>query len=135
MSRYQLALTVYVLFLHFLADFVFQTDSIAKRKSKEWSALAEHIYVYTLIIFGGLFIQQVILNEFHPDFVPDCFVWSAKWAAINGAVHFCVDAVTSRINARLWAQGRVHAFFVGVGADQFIHAATLILTLWWGVAS
>lgn len=109
-------LAIYVLFLHFLADFVFQTDWMAKNKSKDWFVLYTHIMVYGFVVGIPLL------------FVSD-YLSVVKFAALNAAVHFCVDAVTSRVNSRLYASGRIHAFFVGIGADQFVHAATLLLTL------
>lgn len=47
---------------------------------------------------------------------------------ITFALHFLTDAITSRINSRLWEAQRVHAFFVGVGADQLSHTYALVLT-------
>lgn len=95
-----------ILFAHFVGDFVLQSDWMARNKSKSWAALSWHILVYTL-----------------------CFVpFGVVYAVVNGLVHMAVDAVTSRMSSKLWQQGRVHDFFVVVGADQMIHVMTLLGT-------
>jgi hypothetical protein len=114
-----------VLFTHFVADFIIQTDYQAKNKSKCFMALTEHIVTYMLtsilamIIFAlaaGLSVQRAI-----------------AFCVINGALHLVVDAITSRYNARKWAegmaQGSLRGFFIGVGFDQFIHTACLVSTV------
>lgn len=106
-----------LLSVHFVADFVLQTDWQAKNKSKNWEALTRHVAVYSLC------------------FVPVAF-WYLPVAHAGGFVvltftlHFFTDAITSRINSRIWADGRVHAFFVGIGADQLSHAYALAFA-WW----
>lgn len=102
-----------VLFVHWFADFVCQSNWMAQNKSKRWDALAWHVFIYTLV-FALLPLV---------DLVP----WS--WLMINAGVHFIVDAITSRITAHLWRQQRTHEFFVVIGLDQFIHTLTLLLTL------
>lgn len=107
---------IYILFAHFIADFICQTDEMAQNKSTSWKWLSIHITVYTSVLFAfSMFITD--------------FNHAILYALVNGLIHFGVDAITSRINSHLWKQGKVHWFFVGVGADQFIHAASLILTL------
>ena len=98
--------TIAIIWTHFVADFVMQTDYMAQNKSKSNSILSYHVAVYTapFLFFG----------------------W--KFALLNGFVHWIVDWCTSRINSRLWQAKQVHYFFVGVGADQAIHMTTLLLT-------
>lgn len=107
-----------LLTIHFVADFVLQTDWQARNKSKNWEALTRHVLVYAAC------------------FIPVAF-WmfpsnrAGGFVVITFALHFVTDAITSRINSRMWADKRVHAFFVGVGADQLSHAYALAFTAWW----
>lgn len=106
-----------LLTVHFIADFVLQTDWMAQNKSKDWRALTVHVCVYTAAFF------------------PVALYWFGNapsglhFMALTFALHFVTDAITSRINSKLWAEKRVHAFFVGVGADQLSHAYALAATL------
>lgn len=95
-----------VLGVHFIADFIIQTDWQARNKSVQWGALARHVATYSacLCVFG------------------------IRFAVINGVLHFFVDAVTSRLSSRMWKQERRHAFFVVIGADQYIHECCLIVS-------
>jgi hypothetical protein len=102
-------LLLVLLSVHFVGDFVLQTNWQAQNKSKNWEALGRHVLVYSL-----------------------CFAWlGANFVVATFVFHFLTDAVTSRINSKLWAEKRVHGFFVGVGADQLIHAWTLAGTWLW----
>lgn len=110
-----------LLFTHFIADFICQTDWMAINKSKNFAALFAHVMVYMAAFQVGtaLIYWSGLTNS--ANFV-------VFYAGLNGLFHLGTDYITSRINARLWADKKVHWFFVGVGADQFIHAVTLILT-------
>lgn len=101
-----------IIVVHFVADFVLQTDKMAKGKSKEnkWLLIHTSVYSLPLLIFG----------------------W--EYALLNGVAHTVVDYFSSRLSSKMWAQGRVHDFFVVIGADQAIHMATLVLSMpliWW----
>lgn len=106
-------LAIYVLFLHFLGDFICQSDWMALNKSKDWHALGVHVLVYTTVLWLGMFK----------------FEQAQGFAFLNGIIHFGVDAVTSRITSRLYKANQTHWFFVVIGFDQFIHSAVLLGTL------
>jgi hypothetical protein len=111
-----------VIAMHWVADFVLQSDWQAKNKSKNNLALLLHVTTYTVCIFVcGIFL----LTQLTPENIK---IWEL-WALANGIVHFGVDYVTSRINTYLWSKGRVHDFFVMVGFDQVIHYVCLFGSL------
>lgn len=103
----QLKLALLVIALHFVGDFVLQSRWMGNNKSKNWLALLAHVGVYTscFLIFG----------------------W--RFALLNGAIHFVVDAVTSRVTSRMWEKKNVYGFFTVIGLDQMIHTMTLLATL------
>lgn len=118
------------LLIHFLADFVFQTDWMAKNKSTSWKALCLHITEYTSVLFGCLWCGAFFfacLGRW--QLTTDLAQQIAAFGTVNGVAHFGIDAVTSRITSYYWQQQRAHAFFVVVGFDQFLHLALLIWTV------
>lgn len=102
-----------LLVAHFVGDFLLQSDRMAVDKSRSWSALSDHCVVYSLIVgtYLGTLYGGII------------------WYLAVFAPHFVTDAITSRINARLWQANRRHAFFCMIGLDQLLHYAQLILTV------
>lgn len=112
-----------ILIIHFLADFVLQTDKQAKGKSKSWKPLIDHTLSYTLCWIPFLYFTIWFLNIEGVNllglFLPITFV-----------AHTITDYFTSRINSKLWAQGKTHLFFVSVGFDQILHYVQLFLTYW-----
>jgi hypothetical protein len=108
---------IYIIILaHWIADFICQTNWMAQNKSKSYKALSLHILSYTTALALVMFLLTQNPNSF-------------LYALINGAIHFVVDAVTSRITSKLYAKGDVHNFFVVIGLDQAIHMATLVATM------
>lgn len=166
---------IYVLLVaHFVGDFICQTDWMALNKSKRWDALALHVGVYTVVIgitawvavnWTGLGVGIVDIRTWKAGYVAIGSTYYvptvATWLGVNAAAHFVQDAITSRINARLWflrmtplelpngLLGRVtyeggiakpflvadtgtrHWFFVAIGADQLLHYVTLFVTAGW----
>jgi hypothetical protein len=110
-------LFIYFLLIHWLADFVCQTDWMARNKSTDLHALFSHILVYTSVIYCGL-----ILVCFKYDISTASFV---GFILINSFTHFIIDLVTSRITSTLYKANDIHNFFVVIGFDQFLHIAIL----------
>lgn len=128
------AIPISLLGLHFLGDFLLQSDWMALNKSKSWLALYLHVLVYSL-----------------------CFLpFGMAFVGITFLLHFLTDAITSRITSRLWFiehlpmgdglikvlrstygyevnpfvasfNNKRHWFFVVIGLDQLIHFACLAL--------
>lgn len=116
-------LFLFVLFLHWLADFVFQTRWMAENKSKDNRALTTHVAIYSLVFLVGLLIMS--------SFVKTSFLGILGLVSINGIIHWCVDYVTSRMNAKFFQTQQMTYFWWNIGFDQFIHQACLILLASW----
>lgn len=129
-----LALPVIFIVIHFIGDFICQTDWMAINKSKSWMALLTHVLVYTWVLFIGTTLFVLYLG--YPDLGLSLTLTIALppivlWVSLNGALHFITDAITSRWTASLWKREQRHWFFVVIGLDQVIHYTTLAVTLEW----
>lgn len=102
---------IYVLILHCLGDFRFQTRYMAANKSKCLKALGLHVGVYSLIFLVGLmfFFNTLAVLAF---------------VVLNAVTHFAIDYVTSKINSKLLGTDQ---FWHMIGLDQLLHQITLIL--------
>lgn len=107
----------WILSLHWLGDFVFQTHQQAINKSKSNYYLFMHCMSYSLVLPFIAFLGSLNHNAI-------LVFWFA-----NTILHFCTDYVTSRINSYLWAKNRIHDFFVSIGFDQFVHYICLFGTI------
>jgi hypothetical protein len=104
--------------LHFIGDFILQSNWMALGKSKRFLPLMTHVLVYTCTFWIGTAV----------------FGLSPAFALINGLIHFPVDFNTSRLNSKLYALEDKRMFFVFLGLDQLIHAITIIFSyplLYW----
>jgi Protein of unknown function (DUF3307) len=102
-------LPIVLIWLHFIADFIFQTDKMAINKSSSNRWLGLHVACYTAPFFW--------------------FGWC--FALVNGAAHFVTDWLTSRGTSYLWKKEERHWFFALIGLDQAIHTTTLFATYRW----
>ena len=111
---------IYLLFVHYVADFIIQTDWQAKNKSKNNTALTRHIVSYTTVLFAG--------SLFFLFFYPGSFNLLFLFVIINGILHWVTDYFTSRVNSYLWGKGETKKFFIFLGFDQWVHSTILLLT-------
>lgn len=95
-----------IIWLHFIADFLLQSDETAQNKSEDMWVLTKHVLVYSLpfLYFGFLY------------------------AGINAILHWCVDLFSSMLTKHFHERGKRREFFITIGADQAIHMTCLIVT-------
>jgi hypothetical protein len=102
---------VMLIWLHFIADFLLQSDWMAINKSKNsllgLKAMGTHIGIYTAVF---------------------AIVFGWQYALINGLLHLTTDSVTARTTTWLWKKEQRHWFFVVIGLDQAIHMSCLWIT-------
>jgi Protein of unknown function (DUF3307) len=103
-----------ILFTHWMADFVYQTDEMAINKSTSIVWLNAHVSAYSIVWI----CPAVLLFPYDTNL-------AFAFVLINAVLHWFTDYVTSRINSRLWQRESKHDFFVMVGFDQLIHYACL----------
>lgn len=118
---------IWILFFHWLADFVGQTSWMANNKSKSLLPLTTHILVYTTIVglgFAGLMWFQA--GEHYPTGVIQ--QQAILFAGVNGGLHFIIDFFTSKGSSHYFAKGNPGMAFKVIGFDQFLHTAILVYT-------
>lgn len=115
-----------ILFIHWIADFVLQTDKQAKGKSKNWNDLLSHTFIYSSV---WVFVSCILFGISNKTLTVFNYVYlSLFFALVTFICHTITDYFTSRLNSKLWAKGNVHNFFVSIGFDQFLHYLQLFLT-------
>ncbi|HUT43021.1 MAG TPA: DUF3307 domain-containing protein [Desulfobacterales bacterium] len=103
-----------LLILHWVADFVLQTDYEATNKSKSFKILCKHTMLYAVVVtavYGTLFQNALMI------------VLTLVWLFVT---HTAIDFVTSRWTSKLYSEGKRHDFFVVIGFDQLLHNLTLL---------
>jgi hypothetical protein len=131
-----------IIIIHFIGDFVLQTDKQARGKSKNWNHLLEHTFKYSVLWS-----------------IPMCYflltpITGVIFVLITFICHTITDYFTSRLNNKLapkeeviilkwyknqeeepfvrFPKGRsYHNFFVSVGFDQVLHYIQLFLTYYY----
>lgn len=119
-----LLIVLVILFWHWIADFILQTDWEAQNKSKEWKPLLSHTIKYSLVWFFPMFFIFALnlISEI------DVIIKTFSFMGITFICHTITDYFTSRLNTKLWNNKEVHYFFVSIGFDQFLHFTQLLLT-------
>lgn len=137
MNIYSLYIILTVLSLHYIADFIFQSHEEAVNKSSSRKYLLSHVYRYSMIVWIGLhifiFLPLIFLDstKYDPKIIGvlGWLLWCYLMFIYIYITHLVTDYITSRINAKLWKNGKIHEFFNCVGLDQLIHYATLFILL------
>ena len=121
----ELWIILLILFAHWWADFVFQTNEMATNKSTDIGWLTTHVASYTFMMFlwtiGIIGVYCFINNSTLPETFFLLFAMLLIFVA-----HWITDFFTSKITAKLWKEKKIHKFFVVIGFDQWLHAVQLL---------
>lgn len=106
---------ILILLVHYLADFILQTNNQATKKSENIYWLLSHTLTYSFIwvIVGFIFLFP--LEKIFLFFIITLFF------------HTLTDFLTSRVTKYFWVKGNKHLFFSTIGFDQFLHYIQLFI--------
>ncbi len=113
-----------ILIVHWIADFVCQTDEMALGKSKRWKPLLDHTSLYT----GLFFIPMLILFTINSEWSMHTYWVNAGFLGMTFICHTAIDYYTSRAHSQFWQEKKNHAFFTSIGFDQLLHYFQLFIT-------
>ena len=112
---------LYIILVHWIGDFVLQTNAMAQNKSISNGWLTKHVIVYSMVTnilwLPIIFVMQLKLNSFDYFFA----------MLLIFSLHWVTDYITSRLNSKYWRLKKIHEFFVSVGFDQVLHYFQLFL--------
>ena len=117
-----LLMIFYVLFAHWVADFIFQDEEWATSKSKNIFALLKHVSMYAFVM--TLFLMPLM------SFMS--IILFAYWIFMT---HFIIDFITSKIVSNKFANkhlgSKIPNFgaFTIIGFDQWLHYVTIFLII------
>ena len=97
---------VYLIVVHFFADFVMQTRWIGINKSSNNWILSLHIAMYTVMLLP----------------------FGVAFAVINGLLHYITDYFSSRASGYFHKKDQMWGFWTTIGFDQAIHMLCLVTT-------
>lgn len=120
------ATILWLLFFHWIADFLTQSRAVGKLKSQSVTVLGYHVitYMFVMYLLSVIIIQDPIIAGY--------------FVILNGALHFITDFITSKIGKYFFVSSQrsaicedrwMYLFWANIGIDQFIHTVTLIYTL------
>lgn len=111
-----------ILIIHWIGDFILQSDLQAKNKSKSFYYLIDHTVTYSVTWLLSLIILGFL------GFINLGIVGLISFISITFITHTITDYFTSRLNTKLHEKGDTHNFFVSIGFDQILHYIQLYLT-------
>lgn len=127
-------LVLWLLFSHWVADFLLQTDDMAKNKSSDCIVLGFHCIFYSIVMTFCFLIFYITAQLYYPleffiirpDFPAEYLTFFLFGTFV---FHFAIDYVTSRMTTEFWIREERHWFFVTIGFDQFLHFASIIFLI------
>lgn len=112
---------LFIILIHWVADFVLQTRHMGLRKSSSNYYLTLHVLVYT---FSTIMAWSIVLPliGFHLTTLRVSLAFSLIFL-----LHWLTDYITSRQTTKLYKEEKYYEFFVMIGFDQVLHYVQLFL--------
>jgi len=107
---------LFLIIVHFLADFALQTHNQATKKSSSNLYLTYHVGTYALTWFFAMWAYN------------GSWLMALNFSIITFMAHWVTDYTTSRISKKFFEAQDYHNGFVVVGFDQVLHYAQLLVT-------
>lgn len=120
-------LILFVLVIHFLADFSLQTHMQATMKSTKPLFLIKHTITYSLVWFICFFIYLGLVTD---DTFLENLRNSLSFFMITFTAHTLTDFVTSKMVKERFDKEDFHNGFLIIGVDQVLHYIQLFLTVY-----
>lgn len=120
MTLNEMIISLCILILHYIADFLLQTAEEANNKHTDMYALLGHTITYSTIwAIVSIPVAFISGNYLFLFFSPITFI-----------LHTITDYITSRINKKLYDEKKYRKFFNMIGFDQILHYLQLFLTFY-----
>lgn len=124
----------FLTFIHFFADWLFQSDYEAKNKSKNWKIRARHCAIYTIFFLppmlllglSGWWLVFALSNLYISHFIIDTYLPVYFWAKYFRKMEIFNDSTLTPNEQfmKAWSQPIAPILFITV--DQILH----LLFLW-----
>lgn len=130
----KIEIIISILLIHWILDFVCQTEWQAANKSSRWDALLSHTWWYSVGWFFAISLYVLIYVSYcvfsHIPIVRTPWIMGL-FPLITFITHTIIDYITSRETKKLWENKKTHDFFVVIGFDQLLHVTQLLLTFYY----
>jgi uncharacterized membrane protein len=125
-----------IIFIHWVADFIFQAEEWAVNKSKSLKALLKHTVMYSFIWYIVLLGFAIYGTRFNGPKIEDLgwTPWMGLFPVITFVFHTITDYFTSKIVSRKFANNEYGSSipnlgaFTVIGFDQVLHYIQLFGT-------
>ena len=112
---------IYIILVHWIADFVLQSRMMGENKSTNNVWMATHCFVYTtatIILWLPLMCFTILPLDYNSTLLAGLFVF---------LTHFATDYISSRMTTKYSKSKKWYAFFTTIGFDQVVHYTQLFL--------
>ena len=113
-----LACLVFILFTHWVADFVIQGDEIVEGTAGI-SYIVEHCVKYAIVFPAGAWLVWFALMN-------NSFQSWAWFSIINTVTHAIIDCFTIPLASGYFKQGNSKNGSISLALDQFLHSTVIV---------